>query len=462
MYDPKFEKAVQRKMEELEFRPSESVWANIETAVSGDRRRRGIPLFWRFLIPALLLVAMSGAYYFGEKAGRKAGATATTALKAATGGENANPSETALKPDLPVGAKTTGSGAEIKAGAPAAGKVAGAKIVFAQVGVAKVAVAKVAGKTVVPAGVPDEEISEPAAFTGKGRPSHSSDPGIPGAAAWLYQPDLEDQRVAHTVSAAALRADKNRNGLTNLSQVKRPWEAGFAGGAGFDQLNRLDAGLGGNPASYSASSFYGLSRVGAKNVVSDPRPGASFYAGIYFQKPLSDRWTFHTGLNLHYYSTSVSIGQQVSVIASPAASLLNQTTLAAAPAPLVYTVGNTQTYVNRYYMLELPVSLQYRINRSKLLPVFIEGGGSVSRLMSANAIFYNPSTGLYLKSESVLNKMQFNVSSALLVGLPLHGIRIQAGPELQYGLTPLVNGQGLGDQHFLYGGIRLVVLPGRR
>jgi hypothetical protein len=113
-------------------------------------------------------------------------------------------------------------------------------------------------------------------------------------------------------------------------------------------------------------------------------------------------------------------------------------------------------------MLELPVAMQYRINRSRLLPLFLEGGGSVSRLMGADAIFYNPTTGLYVKDENVLNKTRIDVSSALLVGLPFHGVRIQAGPEVQYALTPLSNAQGLGDQHFFYAGVRLVVLPGRR
>jgi hypothetical protein len=82
--------------------------------------------------------------------------------------------------------------------------------------------------------------------------------------------------------------------------------------------------------------------------------------------------------------------------------------------------------------------------------------------MGANALFYNPMTGLYLKNENVLNKTQLDLSSSLLVGLPFHGIRIQAGPQVQYGLTPLINSQGLGDQHFFYTGIRLVILPGRK
>ena len=100
-------------------------------------------------------------------------------------------------------------------------------------------------------------------------------------------------------------------------------------------------------------------------------------------------------------------------------------------------------------MLELPVAMQYKINRSRILPLFLEGGLSVSRLMGANALFYDPTTGLYLKSGNVLNKTQLDLSSSLLIGLPFRGIRIQAGPQVQYGLTPLINSQGPRRSAFL-------------
>ena len=62
MYDPKFEKEIQRKMEELEFRPAESVWVNIEKAVVVKRRRRA-GFIWRYLLPAaVFLVAAAGLY----------------------------------------------------------------------------------------------------------------------------------------------------------------------------------------------------------------------------------------------------------------------------------------------------------------------------------------------------------------------------------------------------------------
>jgi hypothetical protein len=63
MHDPKFEKAVQDKMEQLEFIPSDSVWENIEIAVAPRRRRRAVPVFFWFLLAGLLLTGAGTAIY---------------------------------------------------------------------------------------------------------------------------------------------------------------------------------------------------------------------------------------------------------------------------------------------------------------------------------------------------------------------------------------------------------------
>ena len=63
MHDPKFEKAVQDKMEQLEFIPSDSVWENIEIAVAPHRRRRAVPVFFWFLLAGLLLTGAGAAIY---------------------------------------------------------------------------------------------------------------------------------------------------------------------------------------------------------------------------------------------------------------------------------------------------------------------------------------------------------------------------------------------------------------
>src|SRR5262245_14925341 len=83
MYDPKFEKGVRQKMEGLEFIPSESVWANIQKAVAGQRHRRGGLFFWRFALPAALLGGLLSAPDFAARTGNtsQAGHPAATAAQ---------------------------------------------------------------------------------------------------------------------------------------------------------------------------------------------------------------------------------------------------------------------------------------------------------------------------------------------------------------------------------------------
>ncbi len=62
MHDPKFEQEVQRKMQELEFVPSESVWAGIRQGIAPRERRRAVAIFW-WLFPGMLLLAGAVVMY---------------------------------------------------------------------------------------------------------------------------------------------------------------------------------------------------------------------------------------------------------------------------------------------------------------------------------------------------------------------------------------------------------------
>ena len=165
---------------------------------------------------------------------------------------------------------------------------------------------------------------------------------------------------------------------------------------------------------------------------------------------------------VHYYSSRITIGQQVVTYVQSSASFLNPTAPAALASAAVYSAGDRQVYTNKYYFLELPLNLQWKVNQNRLLPLFLEGGFSVSRLMSANALLYDSETGVYSKQGNDINKTQLYVSSALMAGLPIHGLHVEVGPQVQYGLTPIVDGHSLGDQHFFYAGIKLVVIPGKK
>src|ERR1700733_10530027 len=83
MHDPKFDKEVQQKLQELSFSPSDAVWTNVERAVNGDRKRR-TPVFWFWTLPAVALT-VAGIWYFAGKGAvsRQAALHATPSVSSA-------------------------------------------------------------------------------------------------------------------------------------------------------------------------------------------------------------------------------------------------------------------------------------------------------------------------------------------------------------------------------------------
>jgi hypothetical protein len=198
----------------------------------------------------------------------------------------------------------------------------------------------------------------------------------------------------------------------------------------------------------------------AKQPPSEIRPDLSFSAGIQARKSLARQWTVTVGLDLLYYSTRMKVGQEVSAYTPATGSLLVSSAAAPIQTYPYYTTGEGQSFTNRYYFLEIPASLQWQLNHSRVMPLFWEGGVSLSYLMSSNALYYDPNYGIYFKNGNVTNRAQVSLSTSLMMGLPLGSAALQVGPQIQYGLGSLLQTEA-GTRHLFYGGIRIVVIPGK-
>jgi hypothetical protein len=121
------------------------------------------------------------------------------------------------------------------------------------------------------------------------------------------------------------------------------------------------------------------------------------------------------------------------------------------------TGGELQTYYNRYYFLEVPATVQWRLNHSRSLPLFWRGGAVLSYLMSSNGLYYDNVTGDVEKDNGVVRHTQASVQSGLMVGLPVRGVQLQAGPEVQYALTSMLT-TASGGGHMVYGGMRVTLM----
>jgi hypothetical protein len=184
----------------------------------------------------------------------------------------------------------------------------------------------------------------------------------------------------------------------------------------------------------------------------------SYWAGIYGEKQLSARWSVDIGLNLHYYSFRFETNSPVNTFAPSSASLFSSTALTyTASSTNAYSADGVQTYYNQYYFLEVPVTAEWRVNRSRTLPLFWRGGAVFSYLMSSNGLYYDNSSGTYEKDNGVVRRIQGSVNSGLMVGLPVRGVQIQAGPEVQYALTSLLTTPS-GGGHMVYGGLRVALM----
>lgn len=558
---PRFEKEVQQKMEDLSFHPSEAVWANIANAVGGEKKRRRLPVFWLFFLPAFLLMGTAGIYFFAGGSGKTGTAASQPSKNQPLNNRQLNSSQASnddqpndapsntqqlnnqslnnLQPanqqtndqpannqrsnsrqidpnrqqtdndQLATGHSATTNRSATIAGTvinqpaathpgtlhPAAGKPENDRSDNNETD-ATAGITMAGGKTVPARTTPPARTNGKPAINGKntitGReatlPSTEEGPdgssisdnivsGKPiitageetsiGKTASIHLSPVSG-RNAPKITAAPLATKSLAITKTQL-RPKRPWEAGFAGGIGVSSLNQALLKRSAIAASDNRNSTAAITGQ-PQTYISKIQPDLAFWAGIVMQKPLSNRLSFSTGLNLRYYSTRLRTGDKVDLtgqsLSLPTSSYnytaLSAITYAAAPPTSYpyYAAGDKQVFINRYYFLEIPGSVEWQITPNRRLPVFWEAGFSLSYLMGSNALYYNNKAGVYYKDGDVTNKFQFNLSTALLFGIPFQGVNLQVGPQAQYGLTNLLNTQNSG-QHLFYGGIKMVVIPGK-
>jgi hypothetical protein len=457
MHDPKFEKAVQQKMQDLEFVPSESVWENIRREVAPRQRRRALAAIWWWLVPGMVLLGTGVALY------RHSTSVSVAATGISGAGLSAADGSHAAAPE--GGSAAAGSPAAAPEGGSAAAAVGGGRSADGVAGTERVAGGTAKGERIAGGLVIADRSAEGAGGTEKLVDGTAG--VLSGRAAFKgYQPGLIRTVVALAgIQAPRLSPKPVKTVVSGLPVPKRPWMAGFAGGAGLSSVHETSVGKAASNASYSLlpissrnanSASYGAS-VG-KRYASDIKPDLSYWAGVFAEKPLSARWSVDLGLNLHYYSVKLH-GQQVSNSFAPAsASLITSSsiTYTASGAAGSGSEGE-QSYTNRYYYLELPVAVQWKVNQNPMLPIFWRAGVVVSYLMASDALYYDDLSGSFYRDNAVARKVQASVASGLMVGLPVRGVRIQAGPEVQYGLTSMLS-TGSSNSHLFYGGMRVALM----
>jgi hypothetical protein len=252
---------------------------------------------------------------------------------------------------------------------------------------------------------------------------------------------------------------KDAMASTQLQKIKKSsWSFGATGSAGVSNVFQTSNGkpVAAPSSLYNPAYYYNANNTTSIVLGAAPpppaqnpaleQPGFSFSMGAFTKKLISRKIYFTLGLNYHYYSSSIQTGNKVN----------DNFFSTAAPAP-AYLYGSSNIYHNNYQFLDIPVMLGYKLTKSRKLPLSVEGGISLSQLISSNALHYDVSSSTYIKNNELLNKTQVMGSAALLVGYSTRKLIYQFGPQVQYGLGNLLSPTSGNKEHLFFGGIKIQV-----
>ena len=248
---------------------------------------------------------------------------------------------------------------------------------------------------------------------------------------------------------------KNKEKKTKVSS----WKWGVTGGAGSSNLNQdlFNSVKTLTPVTFSLNRTTVNNPANSNNSSSEINPGFSFQAGAFVSRNISKRFSFSAGINYHYYSTTIRTGMKLNTTLVTTNSFNQIIT-----ANSYYENDQTQTFTNQYHMIEIPLSVNFQLNKSKRMPFIWELGLTPGYIVSSNALYYDPRTNVYFSNYLQPNKMQLNGVTALMFGFPMHKNEWQIGPQLQYGFTGFVNTKDGNPGHLFYAGLKISFIPGKK
>lgn len=194
--------------------------------------------------------------------------------------------------------------------------------------------------------------------------------------------------------------------------------------------------------------------------------GKAWSAGGFAQKKISKRVSLSAGLQYSVFSVKTQVGQYLEdpisvsnanydqVISGyyqgrVSSMTVNQNFFTASPG-----LPTTQDYTNKYHFIELPLKIHWRVTNEEQLPIIVDGGLSISHLLSTNALHYDGTNDVYYKDFSYFNKTQAGITAGVNLELfseSNHPVWI--GPTIKYQLSNLLKSDLSGGQHLWQFGV---------
>ncbi len=430
MQEQNFEKQVRDKMDELSFVPSAPVWEKVEEQIRKKKEKRRV-IFW--LMPLLIMTGL-GWWLVGKKATEQQ-------PEIIRGTESPLP-ERPLSPKAIITEKQPG---------------------FKQT---ENTITQLPNNNFTPktratlqqsqdmlTGPIDLSSSAPIAISEQKLPKAVSLPILDR----IYQ-SLDTDSILN--SKSLIKKDIPRLKTDSINEVKptvqNKWQLAFAAQGGASGISEgFGSWRGSANMDYYAvpnTSSGGTSGSGNFGNIpsgpsSTPKSGFAFSAGLEVKRKLNNRLNVVSGLRFAYYSNSIQVGSPVH----------RDTSISRMDASVLRTEAfyrndaNKHHYINQYHFIQIPLSIEYKLSAS--LPLYMQGGIKLERLLWSNALFYNQYAGVYVKDKDMLAKTGMQVFS----GLSYHfrskkAFSFAVGPQLQYGVTNVTKNKS-NDQHLYFVGI---------
>ncbi|GAA4324157.1 hypothetical protein [Flaviaesturariibacter amylovorans] len=500
MQENNFEKQVQQKMGELRFEPTTPVWAAVEARIRKKKERRRL-LFWMFF--GVLLLGGAGAWLLQGRP--SASNLAHTSAQLPQTQPTTTPGTQTAAPATPsaTGAMSNGSNGPADAGTTTATKETVLPTVATATG--EIAVARTATASPAPATRATSEGASKARMgavspvrasrNGRTAARRTTGPATAGPVPAQHHADRPGANITTTNTAATKATTTTATAdpapgtteATRISTAKAPTAGVPAPGA--DSTNtaattpqapdvaaaaappaapqhrkarpfqwRVWAGAGRSaftsPGPGTKSSYDVVQNTGGgvgsgsgnpplsgsfSYPTPDRDPAASFQAGVSLIYPLSRNVQLEASIGYHYLSTVQQVGAFRAETGSATPSNSART---------YYSYGSQTSYRNQFHTLQLPLQLGWKPHPR----VTLTGGASISWLVATNALRFDEGNGRSYKDDSEWQRTGVSLLGGARYQFWKKGARsIDAGPVLQYGLSPLERSTG---KRFSYIGLQ--------
>jgi hypothetical protein len=184
------------------------------------------------------------------------------------------------------------------------------------------------------------------------------------------------------------------------------------------------------------------------------KPAFSFSIGATAKRELSKRLSLSTGISYLQLNARNKVGEKIygSQVVNNGRNYLYVSNY------YMIQQDKASDYTNRYHFIEVPVSVNLRLNNSRKYPVYWNGGVAVARLISSNSLHFDGTTGVYYKNNSLLNKTQAAFTTGFSVSVfnnKPHPIWI--GPTARYYVTRVLQKEVSADKNFMSVGMNVKV-----